>query len=57
MRIYFDYLPCIVEDVRQRSSEGKAEPVHEAWFVMMFRAFCWWRCHLLRREKNELYEA
>lgn len=57
MRIYFDYLPCIVEDVRQRSSEGKAEPVHEAWFVMMFRAFCWWRCHLLRMEKNELYEA
>ena len=23
----------------------KATVVHEAWTVMMLRAFCWWRCH------------
>jgi hypothetical protein len=57
MRMYFDYLPSIVEDMRQRSFEGKDELVHEAWFVMMFRAFCWWRCHFLEREKDEHYEA
>lgn len=57
MHMYFDYLPGIVESLRQRGCEGRDELVYEAWFVMMLRAFCWWRCHFLGREKDQLYGA
>lgn len=28
----------------------KARVVHEAWIVMMLRAFCWWRCHWMDQD-------
>lgn len=45
--LYFDNLPLIVDDMRRKGFEGPEELVHEAWFTLMFRAFCWWRCHSL----------
>lgn len=47
MHVYWDYLPDIVVDMRRRGFEGEDALVHEAWFTLMFRAFCWWRCHFL----------
>ena len=43
--LYFDYLILIVEDMRRKGFEGPDKLVHEAWFTLMFRAFCWRRCH------------
>lgn len=45
--LYFDYLPLIVEDIRNKGFKGPEKLIHEAWFTLMFRAFCWWRCHSL----------
>lgn len=45
--LYLDNLPLIVDDMRRKGFEGPEELVHEAWFTLMFRAFCWWRCHSL----------
>ena len=45
--MYFDYMPRIVADMKERGFDGPEELVHEAWFTLMFRAFCWWRCHSL----------
>jgi hypothetical protein len=47
--LYWDYLPRVVawmtkEKTRYEMLTDEAL-VHEAWIVMMFRAFCWWRCH------------
>ena len=50
--VYWDYLPAIVRDMRTRGFEGEDERVHEAWIVMMFRAFCWWRCHCMNKGEN-----
>ena len=33
------------EEEEDERSPIKATAVHEAWIVMMLRAFCWWRCH------------
>lgn len=57
MHMYFDYVPSIIKNIRQRGFEGTDELVYEAWFVMMLRAFCWWRCHFLGREKDHIYGA
>ncbi len=57
MHMYFDYLPNVAEDMRRRGFEGKDDLVHEAWFVMMFRAFCWWRCHFLGPGKEDIEGA
>ena len=45
--IYWDYLPEIVTDMQSKGFEGGANLVHDAWITMMFRAFCWWRCHYI----------
>lgn len=47
MHVYWDYLPAIVAEMRSRGFEGEDGLVHEAWMTMMFRAFCWSRCHFL----------
>ena len=57
MHLYFDSLPKIVADMRQRGYEGEDDLVHEAWFMMMFRAFCWHRCHFFREEQKQVYGA
>lgn len=44
---YWDYLPDIVADMRAAGFGGADELVYEAWFSLMFRAFCWWRCHYM----------
>lgn len=44
--MYWGYLPAIVMDVQQKCNADE-HLVHEAWIVMMFRAFCWWRCHYM----------
>ena len=45
--LYFDYLPRIIEDMRNKGYKGPGSEklVREAWFMLMLRAFCWWRCH------------
>lgn len=45
--LYFDYLPLIVEDMRGKDIKAlrPEQLVHDACFMLMFRAFCWWRCH------------
>ena len=42
--MYWEYLPGVVADM-QRKCDMRDEMIREAWIVMMFRAFCWWRCH------------
>ena len=53
--LYFDYLPLIVEDMRKKGFKGPDKLVHEAWFMLMFRAFCWWRCHSLHPGEDPSY--
>lgn len=55
--LYFDYLPLIVEDMRRKGFEGPEKIVHEAWFTLMFRAFCWWRCHSLHPGEDQSYKG
>ena len=55
--LYFDYLPQIVTDMRTRGFEGPEELVYEAWFTLIFRAFCWWRCHYLHPGENQDYKG
>ena len=55
MHLYFDYLPKIVADMRQRGYEGEDNLVYEAWFMMMFRAFCWNRCHFSGKGQEQVY--
>ncbi len=44
MHIYFDQLPRMVEYMRGRGVDD-GDLVVEAWFTLMFRAFCWHRLH------------
>ena len=55
--LYFDYLPLIVEDMRRKGFEGPDKLVHEAWFTLMFRAFCWWRCHSLHPGEDSRHKG
>ena len=55
--LYFDYLPLIVEDMRGKGFKGPKGVVHEAWFTLMFRAFCWWRCHSLYPGEDQAYKG
>ena len=55
--LYFDYLPLIVEDMRRKGLEGPDKLVHEAWFTLMFRAFCWWRCHSLHPGEDNRHKG
>lgn len=51
--VYFDYLPHIVADMRRKGFDHE-EVVHDAWFTMMLRAFCWWRCHWMNPGQDML---
>lgn len=44
---YFDYMESIAKDMG-----GEKRLVEEAWIMMMFRAFCWWRCHYMVEGEN-----
>ena len=52
--MYWDYLPRIVQDIKNKGFDDEAL-VHEAWFTMMFRAFCWWRCHYLNPGQDMIH--
>ena len=56
MHVYWDYLPAIALEMRSRGFEGEDALVHEAWVTMMFRAFCWSRCHFLSAGENMVRE-
>ena len=43
--LYWDYLPKVAAMMKDRFGVDDEELVNEAWIMMMFRAFCWWRCH------------
>ena len=45
--LYWDYVPHICTDMRKRGFDFDDERIYEAWITMMFRAFCWWRCHYM----------
>ena len=55
--LYFDYLPLIVEDMRGKGFKGPKEVVHDAWFTLMFRGFCWWRCHSVYPREDQAYKS
>ena len=55
MHLYFDYLPGIIASLRLKGFNGADELVHEAWFTLMFRAFCWWRCHNFHPGQDQTY--
>lgn len=43
--LYWDYLPSIAKRMMKEDERLNEDQVYEAWIMMMFRAFCWWRCH------------
>lgn len=53
MESYFDSLPELVDRLRERNRDAfdatvlTSEEVEDAWFSMMFRAFCWQRSHIM----------
>lgn len=51
--LYWDYLPSITKKMMDRYPASSEENVHEAWITMMFRAFCWWRCHWMDLSETE----
>ena len=55
--LYFDNLPLIVEDMRKKGFKGPEKLVHNAWFMLMFRAFCWWRCHYLQPGEDQGFKG
>jgi hypothetical protein len=62
MHLNFDYLPDIIKDMNEQGFNddgwGGQGSVTEAWLTMMFRAFCWHRCHFLvpgNRVPSEYY--
>ena len=46
MHLYWDLLPDIVNDMRRKTNASEST-IREAWIMLMFRAFCWSRCHYL----------
>ena len=46
MHLYWDYLELVVEGMESKGWLAvPREKLREAWVVMIFRGFCWWRCH------------
>ena len=59
MHLYWDYLETdlLLEEMQQeRRWTVTREVVMEAWVVMVFRGFCWWRCHWMM-EGQDMCEA
>jgi hypothetical protein len=47
MEAYFDFLPELVVLMNKRNQSLSFEEVEDAWLSMIFRAFCWQRCHVM----------
>ncbi|KAI4262608.1 MAG: hypothetical protein L6R42_002212 [Xanthoria sp. 1 TBL-2021] len=57
MHLYWDYLELVIEDMESKGwMEVSREMLSEAWVVMIFRGFWWWRCHWMM-EGDEMCEA
>ena len=57
MHMYWDYMELVVEEMESRGwTMVRREVLREAWVVMIFRGFCWWRCHWMM-EGDEMCEA
>ncbi|KAL8766270.1 MAG: hypothetical protein Q9209_006902 [Squamulea sp. 1 TL-2023] len=57
MHLYWDYLELVVEEMESKGwMEIPREKLREAWVVMIFRGFCWWRCHWMM-EGDEMCKA
>lgn len=57
MHLYWDYLELVVEEMEARGwTNVSREALREAWVVMVFRGFCWWRCHWMM-EGEDMCEA
>ena len=54
--MYWEYLPDIVIEM-QRKCNVDGSLVEEAWIMMMFRAFCWWRCHWMMHGQGMVKDA
>ncbi|KAL8871057.1 MAG: hypothetical protein Q9174_003036 [Haloplaca sp. 1 TL-2023] len=46
MHMYWDFLPDIVSDMKRKTNASESS-IREAWIMLIFRAFCWSRCHYL----------
>ncbi|KAI4284975.1 MAG: hypothetical protein L6R38_001043 [Xanthoria sp. 2 TBL-2021] len=46
MHMYWDYLPKIVSEMSVKSDASESL-IREAWIMLLFRAFCWSRCHYM----------
>lgn len=65
MHLYWDYLPDIVNEmsleVNRVTVSGGTEVsdslIGEAWIMLMFRAFCWSRCHYMGPEHGRSPES
>lgn len=65
MHLYWDYLPDIANEmsleVKRHKVSGEAEVsdsfIGEAWIMLMFRAFCWSRCHYMGPEHGRSPES
>ncbi|KAL8998820.1 MAG: hypothetical protein Q9169_002158 [Polycauliona sp. 2 TL-2023] len=57
MHVYWDYLDKLVKDMESKGwIKVSRETLSEACVVMIFRGFCWWRCHWMT-EGDEMGEA
>ena len=58
MHMYFDYVEnnnnpdLIFQSMKKRGYDGTHELLAQAWFTMIFRAFCWGRCHYMVRAQR-----
>ncbi|KAI4188888.1 MAG: hypothetical protein L6R41_001859 [Letrouitia leprolyta] len=53
MHIYWDYLPLIAGEL----SFYPEEIIYEAWITLIFRAFCWSRCHYFCRPQERFPDS
>lgn len=56
MHMYWDYLPKIVEETNMHR-KTPVVLIHEAWITLMFRAFCWSRCHYFGRPEQRFPDS
>ncbi|KAL9577539.1 MAG: hypothetical protein Q9212_006301 [Teloschistes hypoglaucus] len=69
MHLYWDYLPDVINEVSLNVKKLNAGAGHmkvveipdswigEAWIMLMFRAFCWSRCHYMGPEHGRSPES
>lgn len=53
MHLYWDYLELVVEEMGDRGwTKVSHEKIREAWMMMMFKGFCWWRSHWMMKGQD-----